>query len=432
MPQSALHSNMWRILGLPIKLLILDEVQKAKNVELGRGKRSSAIRALFFRSCIQVSGTFMHNQWSDILANLLLVKGHPFTSTLLFNKMFVENTYNNRFQSLTPDRILIMQKLLLAFVVARPGSVLDLPGIIVWKHDFNLGTYDSRLVTLLVKKFEKIVRCQKMGIFDDGGDNALNTLVKAQLRSLHPCLYTPTPEEQELLYVLGGVGDELFGEKLEEQMNEIEDVSRDKASGAAIDGDDPDDPDYDPDADKSDIDEEAGIYEEVSKTEDKDREAWLKRIADKNFELVSSRMLAFLLVYDTFRKAFPDEKIMVFSPYLKVLDLFAEVLIQKRKVESLRYDGTMGNEAREGVRIEFARSNPSIPILITAAAGGVGLNITTASCIIQDGPWWNHNNEKQAYCRGHRLGQTRVVKVVWLNASNSEVRHNPIIEVLNK
>jgi hypothetical protein len=37
----------------------------------------------------------MHNEWSDVLANLLLIKGHPFTSKLLFDTIFVEKTYDN-------------------------------------------------------------------------------------------------------------------------------------------------------------------------------------------------------------------------------------------------------------------------------------------------------------------------------------------------
>jgi hypothetical protein len=39
MQNSALHSDLKRLLGLPIKLVILDEFQKAKNMGSGRGKR---------------------------------------------------------------------------------------------------------------------------------------------------------------------------------------------------------------------------------------------------------------------------------------------------------------------------------------------------------------------------------------------------------
>jgi hypothetical protein len=76
----------------------------------------------------------MHNAWHDVLGSLLLIKGHPFTSKELFEFMFTEQTYNGRVEAITEDCVLILQKLLQAFVIACPRSLLNLPGIIVFHH----------------------------------------------------------------------------------------------------------------------------------------------------------------------------------------------------------------------------------------------------------------------------------------------------------
>ncbi len=43
--------------------------------------------------------------------------------------------------------------------------------------------------------------------------------------------------------------------------------------------------------------------------------------------------------------------------------------------------------------------------LISLKAGGVGLNLTSASVVIHFDPWWNPAVEDQATDRAHRFGQ---------------------------
>ena len=52
--------------------------------------------------------------------------------------------------------------------------------------------------------------------------------------------------------------------------------------------------------------------------------------------------------------------------------------------------------------------------LISLKAGGVGLNLTSASVVIHFDPWWNPAIENQATDRAHRFGQKNVVEVVKL------------------
>ena len=49
--------------------------------------------------------------------------------------------------------------------------------------------------------------------------------------------------------------------------------------------------------------------------------------------------------------------------------------------------------------------------LISLRAGGTGLNLTAADCVIHLDPWWNPAVEDQASDRAHRIGQLRPVTV---------------------
>jgi non-specific serine/threonine protein kinase len=48
-------------------------------------------------------------------------------------------------------------------------------------------------------------------------------------------------------------------------------------------------------------------------------------------------------------------------------------------------------------------------LLLSLRAGGVGLNLTSASYVFHFDRWWNPAVETQAEDRAHRIGQTRPV-----------------------
>ena len=57
--------------------------------------------------------------------------------------------------------------------------------------------------------------------------------------------------------------------------------------------------------------------------------------------------------------------------------------------------------------------------LISLKAGGVGLNLTSASVVIHFDPWWNPAIENQATDRAHRFGQRNVGEVIKLISKDS-------------
>lgn len=128
-------------------------------------------------------------------------------------------------------------------------------------------------------------------------------------------------------------------------------------------------------------------------------------------------------------------KIVIFSQWTSMLDVIEDALrkraaeaVQKIKSVSVnnrkpqevsagnsygfcRLDGSMSQSVRDKALLKFMNDSSTRIILISLRAGGVGLNLTTASVVIMTDPWWNPAIEDQAIDRVHRIGQTRAVRV---------------------
>ena len=96
----------------------------------------------------------------------------------------------------------------------------------------------------------------------------------------------------------------------------------------------------------------------------------------------------------------------MFSSTLNFLDIVAQIMRSIYDVTPFRYDGTVKPHFRQKVERDHVVAHPKFLMFITAGAGGVGLNLTAASTVVQLELWWNLKNERQAVCRIHRLGQT--------------------------
>lgn len=132
----------------------------------------------------------------------------------------------------------------------------------------------------------------------------------------------------------------------------------------------------------------------------------------------------------------PNTKSVVFSQFTSFLDLIGPQL-SRVGINHLRLDGSMPQKARAAVLAEFTKTEsyaddiidedapikgttnidpesstpaPTV-LLISLRAGGVGLNLTTASNVFVMDPWWSFAIEAQAIDRVHRMGQTRDVNV---------------------
>jgi superfamily II DNA or RNA helicase len=109
-------------------------------------------------------------------------------------------------------------------------------------------------------------------------------------------------------------------------------------------------------------------------------------------------------------------KILVFSSFVRHLDLYADVFRKNRTSFSLL---TGSSTNREKIVNGFQNDPSNKIFLISLKAGGVGLNLTAADYVFILDPWWNPAAEVQALSRAHRIGQDKSVFVYRYISSNS-------------
>ena len=108
-----------------------------------------------------------------------------------------------------------------------------------------------------------------------------------------------------------------------------------------------------------------------------------------------------------------NKKILVFSQFTSALKNIEQNL-EEKGINYIYLDGSIGSKERVELVKKF-NEEPLISVfLISLKAGGVGLNLTSASVVIHFDPWWNPAIENQATDRAHRFGQKNVVEVIKL------------------
>jgi SNF2 family DNA or RNA helicase len=137
----------------------------------------------------------------------------------------------------------------------------------------------------------------------------------------------------------------------------------------------------------------------------------------------SIKLEAFKLVLE--KAVGPGDKIILFSQYVETLKF-----IQRKLADfpCLMYTGEQAPEIRDEVLSKFRSEVGPQLLLMSLRAGGVGLNIQEASCVVLFDRWWNPAVESQAVQRAHRFGRDRPLHVIrFLVANSIEER---IMEVL--
>jgi SNF2 family DNA or RNA helicase len=113
-----------------------------------------------------------------------------------------------------------------------------------------------------------------------------------------------------------------------------------------------------------------------------------------------------------------NTKTVIFSQFTTLLTLIQEPL-KKAKFKFVRLDGGMSRTQRSTALNNFKNDPDTKIFLLSIKAGGVGLNLVTASRVYLMEPYWNPAVEQQAIDRVHRLGQTKEVTTVRFIIKNS-------------
>ncbi len=102
------------------------------------------------------------------------------------------------------------------------------------------------------------------------------------------------------------------------------------------------------------------------------------------------------------------QKIVVFSQYLGMLRLIQQWLTDK-KIDFVSLQGSTRN--RSDVIKRFQHEKKYRVFVGSLMAGGLGIDLTSASVVIHYDRWWNMAREDQATDRVHRIGQKKGVQV---------------------
>jgi superfamily II DNA or RNA helicase len=112
-----------------------------------------------------------------------------------------------------------------------------------------------------------------------------------------------------------------------------------------------------------------------------------------------------------------EDQVLVFSQFLKPLDLLQEALVESG-LSWVRLDGSVSGERRMALIDEFNTGDSEIAFCSLKAVGH-GVNLTAANHVIHVDRWWNPAVEDQATDRAHRIGQTKTVFVHRVMVANT-------------
>ena len=144
----------------------------------------------------------------------------------------------------------------------------------------------------------------------------------------------------------------------------------------------------------------------------------LNDATEQNFTSQSFKMEAVELLLSAIL-THTDEQILVISSYTQILDYFGS-FCDSKNWGYFRLDGQTDVSHRQSLVNSFNRRFTAKRIFILSArAGGVGLNITGASRVVMLEPAWNPAIDLQSIARAWRFGQTRSVFVYRLFVAGS-------------
>jgi SNF2 family DNA or RNA helicase len=128
------------------------------------------------------------------------------------------------------------------------------------------------------------------------------------------------------------------------------------------------------------------------------------RMVDANYHSDSGKMEA--LSHMVENAILEGHKLLIFSQFVKHLDLVREMLKTKR----ITYCYLDGSSVDRKEQVDKFNQDETIKVfLISIKAGGLGLNLTEADYVFILDPWWNPAVEAQAIDRAHRIGQKKKV-----------------------
>jgi len=128
-------------------------------------------------------------------------------------------------------------------------------------------------------------------------------------------------------------------------------------------------------------------------------------------DYVSSKMAAVMRKMRDIAQRFPADKMIVFCNFSSVLHKLRALLQPEVEWHIGIYDGDVPAQERRALKQRFREDAGLRALLITYTTGGAGLNLQTATHVLEIDPVFNDAILEQAEARAWRGGQTRLVRM---------------------
>ena len=106
-----------------------------------------------------------------------------------------------------------------------------------------------------------------------------------------------------------------------------------------------------------------------------------------------------------------NEKVLVFTQYKEMGTILENIIAQEFNQNPLFFHGSLNVKQREEIIKKFQEDLEDKVMILSLKAGGLGLNLTSASNVIHYDLWWNPAVEDQATDRTYRIGQDKNVMI---------------------
>jgi hypothetical protein len=125
----------------------------------------------------------------------------------------------------------------------------------------------------------------------------------------------------------------------------------------------------------------------------------------------------------------PEVKVIIFSEWTRMLELVRE-LCTRLRLGSAWHTGSVPQQKRRA-EINRFKTDPACRVFLSTDSGGVGLNLQTASVVINCDLPWNPAKLEQRIARAWRKHQTRAVTVINL-VSTDTIEHRMLATLADK
>jgi SNF2 family DNA or RNA helicase len=356
--------------GVKCPYLVLDEVTSVKNPNAITFAAIQELRSMA-DMCIMLTGSPIDNTWMDVFAYLQFVLGHDIRSRQMMLLLFASRSVTGKLRPPAAKKLLRLVQLLNSFIIRRPEDTTALPALHEQTVTFSLASDDEASSNYHFVKYKTIVNMKSNNAGYGGEElSPWKQLTWAVQFTMHPAM-------TRIMHLV---------------RNPLA-QGNDEASADVL-------------------------------HESKDIQNWItwREELKKDDQWKSSRIMALIDVFNEQRDIDPACSVLIFDESVYFLDI-VQIAFENMydPVDCLRFDGRETPEKRTAILQTFEKAAGAQVLLVSRAAGGVGLNITAANIVILCSPWWKKEWEFQAIKRAHRPGQMREVVAIRLKADNCKV-----------